>query len=183
MIKQLSKTIKKESAFTLLEVLVVLVITSAMMGFASYGVIKFRQTIIVSGAAKEIVLKLRQARRYSINNVATSSGYSTEGYYIELGSNDYKWGECYRDISGLQCSSSSVKSSEYTGVVVSKCKEDNMMKFIKFNKVTGEFTISNDIYSPASMLDTCTIEVSLEGLVGSTREIVINREERTIKMQ
>lgn len=178
-----SKYLKSsQSAFTLLELIVVLVIVGIMLAIAIYGVIKFRQVIVVSNATKELVLQLRKARRYSINNVVTSNGDPTQGYYVYIDSNDYSWGEC----SAAGCSHAhSVKSAQYSGIDVTLC--DNIYKVLKFNHVTGEFVITEtDVtevdpgVSPAS----CTITVSIPGAVVRTqRTVVVSSEERTVRIE
>lgn len=173
-----------QSAFTLLEMLVVLVITGVMLSIAAYGVLKFRTVMIVSNTAKEIVLQLRQARRYSINNVVTSTGQTPEGYYIYFdGSEMYYWGECR---SGVCSHTREIKSAQYTGVRVTHCTVAGGPSYsvIKFNAVTGEFVITNNagdnMPTPGT---TCIIEVGGGGgLITTTRRIEVSGASRTIKM-
>ena len=171
-----------KAGYSLLELLVVLSITSVTMGIVLYGMIKFRRVMIVSSATKELSLQLRKARRYAINNVVTEEGASTSGYYIEVGDDDFKWGEC--DANSV-CSSSSVVSSENKGVSVSGCKAGGKeYSIIKFSHVTGEFNISDDPANiqQAGMPDKCIIEIKIEGFANSKKEVEVDRESRTIKI-
>ncbi len=172
----------KNAAYTLLELLIVLSITGLMMSIVVYGVIRFRQTIAVSNATKELVLHIRKARRYAINNVVTSEGYSPTAYYINVSGNDYKWGECSN--TGGCSAPKSVKSTQYNGVEVSECKSgSNSFSILKFNHVTGEFIISNDKNQIDPTTDiTCIIELKIYGLVNTTREIEVSSSNRTIKI-
>jgi prepilin-type N-terminal cleavage/methylation domain-containing protein len=175
---------KKEKAYTLLELLVVLSIIGLMMSIAVYGVINFRQTIIVSNTTKELMLQLRKARRYAINNVVTESGYTPRAYYIEItnDSNNYiKWGEC-NDSQG--CFSENVKSAQSSGVTVSSCNNSsNRYSIIKFNHVTGDFIFTNANQSVNGTDSNCTITVNTGGAVSKRREIIVSRTERTIKIK
>lgn len=175
------KEISSKSAYTLLELLVVLSITGVMMSIVVYGAIKFRQTMTISSTAKEIVLYIRKARRYSINNVLTSDRYSTTGYYVEILNNDYSWGEC----RSLGCSvTNSVKSAQFDGVDVSGCESgSDLYTTLKFNHVTGEFVITNDKDQTDPTPEvTCIIRITIPGAVSTTREIEISGSNRTIKI-
>ncbi len=171
----------KTKGYSLLELLVVLSIVGLMITIVIYGMVKFRQVMIISNATKEIALQLRKARRYAINNVVTKDGYSTSGYYIEFGNDDYRWGEC--DTYG-HCSSESVMSSQYRGISVTGCKSGTEeYAVVMFDHVTGEFNFMiNPNISDPSMPNTCTIEVSFEGVVDTIREIEVDRESRTVKI-
>jgi prepilin-type N-terminal cleavage/methylation domain-containing protein len=168
-----------QAAFTLLELLVVLAIIASAMGLAIYGVLKFRQVILVSNTTKELVLEMRKARRYAIDNVITSTGAPTEGYYIFIdGDGVYYWGECTED----GCSHAKrVKSQQYSGIKVSSCGDYSI---VKFNCVTGEFVITNNETETTSTPNTtCIIEVGAGGgLVNTKREIEVSGESRTIKI-
>lgn len=178
-----TKNIKSsESAFTLLEVLIVLVIVGASLSLAVYGILKFRQVITVSNTTKEIVLELRKARRYAIDNVVTSDKLPTRGYYIRFDNDDnYYWGEC----SDVSCSDTLAKSAHYRGVKVSSC---GAYSVIKFNYVTGEFVFvsgGDDIQTSTDpSLENCIIEVYIEQSFISTRKTIeVSGVDRTVKIQ
>jgi prepilin-type N-terminal cleavage/methylation domain-containing protein len=174
-----------QNAYTLLEILIVLTIVGTTMSIVAYGVMKFRQTLLISNTAKEIILQLRKARRYAINNAATSDGRPSSGYYIYFANNDYIWGECYEDGVNIFCNDvGSVKSKEYSGIDVyvdASCGSTNVFKF---NSVTGEFvfTDSSNKILRDSTTNSCKVIVSLGNVLKSRREIEISGESRTIKM-
>lgn len=177
---------KNERAFTLLEILVVLMILGLMMGIATTGIVKFRQVIVSTSTAKELLLELRRARRHAINNVVTSDGYTPSGYYIAIEGNDYVWGECRE---GGGCSEvGSVKSPEFEGVEVSVCQgSSDDYEAVKFDSVTGTFYLfqsSSGINdnSTATTTDTCEITVSIKGVVSTEREIEVSAGNRTMKL-
>ncbi|MFC1780103.1 Tfp pilus assembly protein FimT/FimU [Patescibacteria group bacterium] len=181
------KTVTSQSAYTLLELLVVLSITAIMMSLVAYGVVKFRQVIIASNTTKELTLQLRKARRYAINNVVTSSGISTSGYYIYINNNEYYWGEC----TEISCthSSDSIKSNEYSGTNVSLCKDSGGTTYsrVKFDHVTGKFLVYKDDTdfnndNPTD-ISSCEIEVEIPGVVNTKRKIEVSITNRTIKME
>lgn len=169
-----------QSAFSLLEILVVLAIIGAMLALAIVGVTKLKQVMVVSNTAKEIVLQLRNARRHSITNVVTKGGYSPEGYYIYFEGDDYYWGEC-----GSGCAHSSLmKSEQYKGVKVTQC--DNSFSVIKFKQVTGEFIVTNDVNDTNATPEIiCIIEVSSGsgGFISTKKQVEVNGSERTIKIK
>lgn len=180
--KNLNNIFEERKGYSLLELLVVLSIVGLMISIVIYGMVKFRQTMIISNATKEIALQLRKARRYAINNVVTEDGYSPSGYYIELGNNDYKWGEC--DIQP-SCKSKSAMSSQYKGISVTGCIYGvEEYTVIKFDHVTGEFNFMTNPSEvpPLGMPDSCIIEIRIEGLVNTKREVEVDRESRTVKI-
>jgi len=173
-----------KKGFTLLELLIILMITGIMMVIVVGGVMRFRQVIIVSNTAKEIKLKLQEARRNAINSVVTSDGNPTSGYFIKLGSNDYIWGECSQN-DGCD-EKDSVKSKEYSGVEVSGCKVGGTnYNYVKFANVTGDFIINNNQNSFENSVSTiCTIEVKItEAGMTTTREIEVSASGRTIRIK
>ncbi|MBN2015741.1 hypothetical protein JW766_02820 [Candidatus Dojkabacteria bacterium] len=188
--KKFLKIYSRQSAYTILELLIVLSVVGTMMGIVVYGVVKFRQTVIVSNTAKEIVIQMRKARRYSINNVVTSDGLNPRGYYFYIDNNtNYYFGECD---SGGCTHEEKVKSVELTGVNVSACKVagGNSYPVIKFNQVTGEFifvasSASSDIMGATSPSynETCIIEVEIGGTISSLREIEVSGQNRTIRIK
>ncbi len=172
------KRIGNRSGFTILELLIVLGIIGTLLSLIVYGVARFRQNIVVSNAAKEVLLQIRKARRYAINNTITSRGTTPSGYYVFLnGDTEFFWGEC--DTSGCVDSSDSIKSEEFGDVGISTC--DNTYGVIKFNAVTGEFFITNDRTAESTDADSCKITVSVPG--GISREIIIDSNERLIKIE
>lgn len=182
MLKNTYNRFLKKRGYSLLELLVVLSIVGLMITIVIYGMVKFRQTMIISNATKEIALQLRKARRYAINNVVTKDGYSASGYYIEFRNDDYRWGECNTHSS---CSSESIMSSQYKGISVTGCKSGTEeYTVVKFDHVTGEFNFMNNPGEVplAGIPDSCIIEVSFEGLVDTTRQIEVDRESRTVKI-
>lgn len=184
----LNKTFKKfNRGYTLIELLIVLAIFGTMLALASYGVIKFRQVLIISNASKEVMINLRKARRYAINNVVTSEGYTPQGYYLDINNDDLLWGECIETSTGVTCSDPySVKSAEFSGVSISGCKNGgNEYNVIKFNHVTGEFVITADdklAVDPSVSPDSCQIEISISGTLTTQRTVTVSSEERTIKI-
>ena len=174
-------------AYTLLELLVVLVIVGTLLGLGVFAISRFRQVILVSNTAKEIQLNLSQARRYAINNVLTSDGKSPEGYYLEILNNDYSLGSCEVNSAGSTvCSASnkkSVKSDQYNGVEVS-IPECPGVSIIKFTAVTGEFVFSNNPTISVGSTGVCQIEVKLSGIGGTIKRFVeVDTSSRTIKIK
>ena len=175
----LERLYASRKGFTLLEIVVVLTIVGLMLAIAVYSIAKFRQVIIVSNTAKDLVLELRKARRYAIDNVVTSRGRTTRGYYIFINNQgDYYWGEC-----DFECSHPTLaKSSQYRGIDVTPC---GPYPVVKFSHVTGEFILTDSPDDTESTPDvTCIIEVSLTsgGFITTTRRIEVSGESRTVKI-
>jgi prepilin-type N-terminal cleavage/methylation domain-containing protein len=176
---------KSTRGYTLIEILIVLAITGMMMTIVVYSIIKFRQSIIVSNTAKELTLQLRQARRAAIDNVITSTGYSPSGYYIYIDSNgEYWWGECGQ---GSGCHTvKSVQSAEYRNAVTIDSASCSSKDVFKFLNVTGDFIITSSGHEgdTTSSVTSCTLTVkSGSGAVSTQRNIIINADERTIKIE
>ncbi|MDD3647998.1 MAG: prepilin-type N-terminal cleavage/methylation domain-containing protein [Candidatus Dojkabacteria bacterium] len=163
--------------FTLVELLVVMAIVAFMTILIINAVTKFKQVILVTSTAKEIVVYLREARRNAINNVVTSNNTTPQAYYIKFGGNEYNWGECD---SSFGCSESpSIKSKQYGNVDVTTCGGNSI---IKFEHVTGKMVINSNPLLSTSASD-CEITVSISTpLISSSRKIKVDAEERTIKM-
>lgn len=199
---KINQKLKDAHAFSLLEILVVLTITGTMMSIVSYGVIKFRQVITASNAAKEYVLYLRKARRYAINNVVTSDGYAPQGYIIRQTSGDtgFEWGEVGKSGASLFLAGpTSVRSDQYQGVTFKECiSGSTKYRSIKFMAVTGEFVFVKSGAGEAALINagpgysspdvkmdvTCTIEVYIENSFIQTKRVIeVNGTARTIKIK
>ncbi|MFH1543528.1 MAG: prepilin-type N-terminal cleavage/methylation domain-containing protein [Patescibacteria group bacterium] len=168
--------------FTLIELLVVMAIVAFMTVLILNAVTKFKQVILVTNTAKEIVVYLREARRDAINNVVTSTNETPLGYYIYFdGTEKYYWGECAVSICHAP---NLIKSGQYGNVDVSPCTRLGVTYFVvKFNHVTGEMVLTNDPYTSTPSSDYCDIEVSIStSLISSTKKIRVHAGERTIKM-
>lgn len=162
------------------------------MAIVAYGLLRFRQNLILGNTAKEVMLYLRKARRYSISNVVTTEGNSSSGYYIYIdGDGVYQWGECDESSGCIPGSNYrwSVKSPEYTGVEVSPCHTGSAnYSVVKFDNVTGEFRFFTD---PTELQNnplggdkgiTCTIDIELSGVITTTRQLEVSGSSRTVKL-
>lgn len=170
-----------EKGFTLVELMIALSIFAVTFTLASYGVIRFKQSLEVTNAAKEMITNLRKARRFALDGVVTEDG-TASSYYIEINpaDNNYNWFECSE--SGNCSDKGEMKSPYYTQVEVSKCKDGSSeYEIIEFEAVTGRFVVkdsSNNVLTN----DYCDIELkTTSSMVSTTRKVRVNVTERTIK--
>lgn len=175
----LQRRLYNQKGFTLLELLIVLIVTGIMMSVVAYAVLKFRQVIIVGNTAKELSLYLSQARRDAINTVVTPEGHPTTGYYMRISDNNYWFCSCDQALS-CTCGTNPVKSKEYTSVEVINCG----YSYIKFNYVTGEFVITNNPSDTSGGPASCEITVRIvSALMTTERKVLVDKESRTIKLK
>lgn len=197
--KNLPRLIQKEAAFSLVELLMVLAIIGTMVGLMMYGVVKFRQVVTVSNAAKEVVLNLRAVRREAIDSVVKKSPTSSketvpDRYYVEFnGTEDYYEGASYYTPTTYTYTNwdyGSMSSEQYGGVWVSRCVDEsrpNTYSHISFSQGSGEidFGYRGNYYirTPGRSLGSCRIEVKISGGgLTTSRFIVVDGDARTIKI-
>lgn len=170
-------------------------IISTILGITAYGVVEFRRNIEVNNATKELMLQLRKARRYAINNVVTSQETQPVGYYIELvrSSGDYQFGEIYNFGGSYNYAiDQSVKSAQYAGIEVSNCictqsycrvNYPRGFSVIRFNAVTGAFVFSTSAWNARNASTPTRYDCEITVKSGSAeRKILVSGSERTISV-
>jgi prepilin-type N-terminal cleavage/methylation domain-containing protein len=184
MLRLSQKSVKSfEYGYTLIEILFVLFIIGVTLTLGAFAVIKFKQVIEVSNAAKELVLKLQEARRFALDSVITTTKETAGAYYIEIGTdNEYYWGECSE---GMYCAvnpSTSIKSAQYKEIIITSDCAGSTVSQVIFLAGTGEFVFKdssgNDIVA-----NECIIEFIIPGGINTRRKINVNSMERTIKIE
>lgn len=184
MLKSLHKFNKSsEYGYTLLEILLVLFIVGTAFALGAYAVIKFKQVIEVSNAAKELALKLQEARRFALDSVITADKETAGAYYIEIGTdNEYYWGECNEEMSCAVNPPTSIKSAQYKEIIVNSDCAGSTISQIRFLAGTGEF-VFNDSSGNDIAANECIIELVIPGGINTRRKVHVNSIERTIKIE
>ncbi len=171
------KVLKKNSGFSLLELIVVLAILAVMGSLSVLGLLRFRQTAILKQASREFFSNIETARNKARNNTLSTSKDSSsnvfnskvDAYAIVLEGSNYSLYYCDKTSSigaGTQdytcdVETADLKAQTFVDVAIAVDEESAYeCSGILFETVSGDMRLFNDIESVATVNNECTISVN-----------------------
>lgn len=175
--------------FTLLELLVVMAITAVLTALGVYGMSFLRQTIVLEGAAQELVANLTKAQNLARNSVLRQTDFqnlqqgvgsnpldSFAGYALVFSNSSYQLNYCSFVGSSKQtydCQtvvSDTVKAAQYVDVVVSVTPVE--CSAIIFSRLEPNILNMNDTIDVPLTGTQCQIELRLGTASGDINKVI-----------
>lgn len=177
----------KKSAFTLLEMMVVLGVIAFLTGLGTIALIRFRNYTQLTTSFNELVTAVKVIQNNAKNSVASSAlsndipNAVPDYYTIRVENNSYDFFDCINQSNRIECSSSSTQQDINipTGVQV----QAEGCAGIAYERLTGNLVLvqTNGAIYTTQLNGSCTIRLTSTSL-GDVRTIVFNADNDTLEL-
>jgi prepilin-type N-terminal cleavage/methylation domain-containing protein len=177
------------TAFTLLELVVVMAIMAVMAGIGIQGLIIFRQTIQFQQTETDVITIMNTVRNRARNSVASDDLVAgsialpdavVDGYAIGFAANNYSLRRCSmtvvfgdRQVSCINVEDSDMKPTTLDPVNVFML-DSTKCRALFYERLTGDISALANLTSNTDDIGVCTIRVQHSNNPALVRDIVID---------